>query len=87
MSDLFGNHIVGFPTRRLKYSSGYVFGTPRMFKNFKLNLLTAVQYFITKTCPCNIHYIFLGCKNEKFHWKKFDIFLIFLLKTYIVGTR
>ena len=20
---------------------------------------------------------FLGCKNEKFHWKKFDMFLIF----------
>ena len=31
---------------------------------------------ITKTCPFNIQ-IFFVCKNENFHWKNFDIFLIF----------
>ena len=31
---------------------------------------------ITKTCPCNILRFFV-CKNEKFHWKIFDIFYIF----------
>ena len=29
---------------------------------------------ITKTCPCNI---FHGCKNDNFHMKMFNIFLIF----------
>ena len=37
----------------------------------------AESNFITKTCPCNIQKFFWGCKNENFHWKNFDIFLIF----------
>ena len=38
----------------------------------------------TKTHPCNIQiffffffFFFFGRQNENFHWKKFDIFLIF----------
>ena len=43
--------------------------------------------FITKTIPCNIQRFFMAVKNEFFlDEKKMTIFL-FLLKTYIVGTR
>ena len=40
MSDLFGNHIVGFPTRRLKYSDIHlhsVFITTDAFETIRLN--------------------------------------------------
>ena len=30
MSDLYGNHIVGFPTRRLKYSSITLIASPEL---------------------------------------------------------
>ena len=44
-------------------------------------------YFsIMKVCPCNIQNVFFRRKNYKFHSVKILIFLIFLLKTYIVGT-
>ena len=39
---------------------------------------------ITKTCPCNIHIFFSAVTIQKFHWKKK---LIFLLKTFTVGTH
>ena len=39
-------------------------------------LLPGYVLFITKTCPCNIQ-IKKCCENENFHWKIFDIFLIF----------
>ena len=32
---------------------------------------------ITKTCPCNIQRFILAIKNENFHPKKNDFFLIF----------
>ena len=42
---------------------------------------------ITKTCPCNIQRFFSAVISENYiHWKMFEVF-IFLLKTYIVGTR
>ena len=33
--------------------------------------------YITKTRPCKCTEKFFDCKNENFHWKNFDIFLIF----------
>ena len=39
-------------------------------------LYTFKRNHITKTRPCNIQKK-IGCKNENFHWKNFDIFLIF----------
>ena len=40
-------------------------------------LPTKRQCLITKTRSCNIQKFFCCCKNENFHWKIFDIFLIF----------
>ena len=39
-----------------------------------------------KNTPMQYTAIFHGCKNDNFHLKLYD-FSIFLLKTYIVGTR
>ena len=44
------------------------------------------RQFITKTCPCNILRFFTAVKMTIFSWNVLTIF-IFLLKTYIVGTR
>ena len=57
MSDTFGNHIVGFPTRRLNFS--------RLLGNYNVVLLPdpigrdrypSIAYsIIRKTCPCNVY--------------------------------
>ena len=38
MSDLFGNHIVGFPTRRLKLCQQYALGMPTDYQ-YVLNMI------------------------------------------------
>ena len=66
MSDLFGNHIVGFPTRLLKYSSGFSVLHPINNSGYHY-----------ENMPMQYTEIFKIVKNENFQKKKFDIFLIF----------
>ena len=68
VSDLFGNHIVGFPTRRLKC---------RIYKG---DVIVVGYLLITKTCPCNIQEFFLVVKNLKFHQNFFLYFSYFCSK-------
>ena len=70
MSDLFGNHIVGFPTRWLICSCSLYTATD------KENYDNGEVANITKTCPCNIQKK-IGSKKRNFDWKNRDIFLIF----------
>ena len=58
-----------------------------MMSTIKGNVSTVVNFDnITKTRPCNIQRFFKGLKITIFSLI-FLIFFIFLLKTYIVGTR
>ena len=50
MSDLFGNHIVGFPTRRLIYSSNI---REEFFKNSSIKLLDSHRSFRNASCMVN----------------------------------
>ena len=45
-----------------------------------------MERFRYENTPHAISRKYFGCKNENFHWKKM-IFVLFLLKTLIVGTR
>ena len=63
--------------------SSYVLTLPGIFVYFKEFQIQSKV--ITKTCPCNIQRFFSAVKPENFTRKKL-IFLIFLLKTLIVGT-
>ena len=68
MSDLFGNHIVGFPTRRLKC----IF----LKKQKVLNLRPLI---LSLRIHAYVIYRFLKIvKTENFQLKYFDIFLIFV---------
>ena len=60
MSDLFGNYIVGFPTRRLIYNTN----------------LPKVKNIHYENLPMQYTEIFLALKIESFQLKIFDILLI-----------
>ena len=67
MSDLFGNHIVGFPTRRLKCVTHDNLASSETMSKLKVSsegqkkyrMEQPVDYVtITKTRPCNIQRLF-----------------------------
>ena len=64
MSDLFGNHIVGFSTRRLI----------SQLKNLLCGLLFLYHY---ENLPMRYTEIFIAIKMKNFRQKNFDIILIF----------
>ena len=65
MSDLFGNHIVGFPTRWLKC----------VLRLYECVLILFIYHY--ENLPMQYTEIFSPVKIENFQWKIFDIFLIF----------
>ena len=98
MSELFGNHIVGFPTRRLIFlddcNAAYLSLNPNLNccgTEVKLygyhNTASPENIVIMKTYPCNIQRFFFQMKKLKISLDFFFIFFLLLLKTLIVGTR
>ena len=70
MSELFENHMVGFPTRRLKsFIDRYVPAFPDRFNTY--------IYSFYENSPMQYIEIFFSHKNWKFQQKIFDIFLMF----------
>ena len=64
MSDLFGNHIVGFPTRRLICSATVLITYKLSVINLSLGERSEhLTKDIRKTCPCNIQRFFSAVKN------------------------
>ena len=75
MSDLVGNHIVGFPTRWLISFIVNQLGAYFVMIWVTSDLLCKTSYY--ENMPMQYNEIFKIVKNENFHWKNFDIFHIF----------